>query len=75
VPALDVGDDQGVAEHDGNSGLAAGPRVIDRRGAAGLSEERIQQHFLAGAIRLDGQQLTDLDQPSPPPARPVIDPN
>jgi hypothetical protein len=47
-------------------------RVIDRLHAAGLSDERIQEYFRAGAIRVDGQQVTDLDQPAPPPARPVI---
>jgi hypothetical protein len=63
-----------VAEHDDNPEPAA-PRVIDRLRAAGLSEERIQQHFQAGAIRLDGEQVTDLDQPAPQPSRPVIDPS
>jgi hypothetical protein len=63
-----------VAEHD-NLESAAVPRVIDRLRAAGLSEDRIQQHFQAGAIRLDGQQVTDLQQPAPPPTRPVIDPS
>jgi hypothetical protein len=40
-----------------------------------LSEDRIQKHFRAGVIRLDGQQVTDLEQPVPPPARPVIGPS
>lgn len=64
-----------MAEHDDNPEPAAAPRVIDRLRAAGLSEDRIQQHFQAGAIRLDGEQVTDLDQPAPPPSRPVIDPS
>jgi hypothetical protein len=64
-----------VAEHDVNPAPAAVPRVIDRLRGAGLSEERIQQHFQAGAIRLDGDQVTDLDQPAPPPSRPLIAPS
>jgi hypothetical protein len=28
-----------------------------------LSDERIQKYFRAGAIGLDGQQVTDLEQP------------
>lgn len=40
------------------------PSRRDRLRAAGLSEERIQQHFLADVIRLDGQHVTDLDQPA-----------
>jgi hypothetical protein len=51
------------------------PTVHDRLRAAGISEERIQQHLRGGLIRLDGQVVTDLDQPAPPPARPVIDPS
>jgi hypothetical protein len=38
-----------------------------------LSEDRIQKHFRAGVIRLDGQQVADLEQPAP--ARPVIGPS
>jgi hypothetical protein len=70
-----LSEDAVVAEHDDTSEPAAVPRVIDRLRAAGLSEDRIQQHFQSGAVRLDGQQVTDLDQPAPPPARLVIDPS
>ena len=48
------------------------PTVRDRLTAAGLSEERIQLHLQAGRIRCDGDTVTDLDQPAPPPARVVI---
>jgi hypothetical protein len=63
-----LSEDEGVAEHDDNPEPAAVPRVIDRLRAAGLSDERIQRYLGAGAIRLDGQVVTDLEQPAPPPA-------
>jgi hypothetical protein len=64
-----------MAEHDDSREPAAVPRVIDRLRAARLSEDQIQRHLKAGAIRLDGGQVTDLDQPAPPPARLVIGPS
>jgi hypothetical protein len=51
-----------VVELDDNPGPAATPRLIDRLRAAGLSEERIEQLFQTGAVRHDGEQVTDLDQ-------------
>jgi hypothetical protein len=65
-----------VTEHDAVAPEpAAGPRVIDRLRAAGMSDERIQAYFRVGAIRVDGHPVTDLDQPAPPPARLVIAPS
>jgi hypothetical protein len=61
----------GVTEND--SPEPASPlRVVDRLRRAGLSDERIQQHLGGGAIRVDGEQVTDLDRPAPQPARPII---
>jgi hypothetical protein len=37
----------------------------DRLTAAGLSDERIQQHITAGRVRVDGELVTDLDTPAP----------
>jgi hypothetical protein len=51
-----------------------GPTVADRLRSAGLSDATIQQRYRAGSIRLDGKMVTDLDQPAPPPTRPVIAP-
>jgi hypothetical protein len=48
------------------------PTVFDRLVAAGLSQERIEQHLMAGRVRVDGELVTDLDRPAPPPARVVL---
>lgn len=48
------------------------PAVRDRLQVAGISPERIDLHHAAGRIRCDGEQVHDLDQPAPPPARVVI---
>jgi len=39
-------------------------RVRDRLTAAGLSDERIEQHMTAGRVRVDGELVTDLDTPA-----------
>jgi hypothetical protein len=46
--------------------------VRDRLTAAGLSDERIEQHRAAGRVRVDGEPVDDLDQPAPLPARIVL---
>ncbi len=48
------------------------PSVRYRLLAAGLDEARIEKHHAAGRVRCDGEPVTDLDQPAPPPARVVI---
>ncbi|MDN5916373.1 MAG: hypothetical protein L0I76_14935 [Pseudonocardia sp.] len=48
------------------------PTVNDRMRAAGLSAERIAVHAEAQAIWLDGELITDLDQPAPPGTRLVF---
>ena len=48
------------------------PTVFDRLVGAGLSGERIEQHLTAGRVRVDGELVTDLDRPAPPPARVVL---
>jgi hypothetical protein len=48
------------------------PTVIDRLVAAGLLQERIEQHLTAGRVRVDGELVTDPDRPAPPPARVVL---
>jgi hypothetical protein len=40
--------------------------------AAGLSDERIEQHRSAGRVRVDGELVTELDAPAPAGARVVI---
>ncbi|MFC4951187.1 hypothetical protein [Pseudonocardia sp. GCM10023141] len=64
-----------MAENDDTFEVAAVPHVIDRLRAVGLSGDRIQQHFHAAPIRLDGQQVADLDQPAPAASRLMIDPS
>ena len=46
--------------------------VRDRLIAAGLSDERIEQHMTAGRVRVDGELVTDLDTPAPAGTRVVI---
>ncbi|WP_214402280.1 hypothetical protein [Pseudonocardia lacus] len=48
------------------------PTVRDRLLAAGLSAERIEEHLLAARIMLDGEPVTDLDQPAPAGSRLVL---
>ena len=46
--------------------------VHDRLTAAGLSDERIEQHMTAGRVRVDGELVTDLDAAAPAGTRIVV---
>ena len=46
--------------------------VRDRLTAAGLSDERIEQHMSPERVRVDGELVTDLDAPAPVGTRVVI---
>ena len=46
--------------------------VRDRLTAAGLSDERIEQHMTAGRVRVDGELVTDLDALAPAGTRVVV---
>jgi len=46
--------------------------VRDRLTAAGLSDERIEQHMTAGRVRVDGELVTDLDAAAPVGTRVVV---
>ena len=46
--------------------------VRDLLTAAGLSDERIEQHMTAGRVRVDGELVTDLDALAPVGTRVVI---
>jgi len=46
--------------------------VRDRLTAAGLSAERIEQHMIAGRVRVDGELVTDLETSAPAGTRVVI---
>jgi hypothetical protein len=46
--------------------------VLDRMIAAGISEDRIRGFFAAGAVRVDGQPVSDPATPAAPPCRIVI---
>jgi hypothetical protein len=48
------------------------PTVLSRMHAAGITTERITEHFRAGRITVDGDLAHGLDQPAPPPARIVF---
>jgi hypothetical protein len=66
---VDPGTGERVDEQESRPDSA---RVVDRLRAAGLSPDRIAMRLGAGAIRVDGAPVTDLEQPAPPPARVVI---
>ena len=46
--------------------------VRDRLTAAGLSDERIEEHMTAERVRVDGETVTDLDTPAPAGTRVVV---
>lgn len=46
--------------------------VLQRMTAAGVSEERAREHITRGAVRLDGESVTDPDTSAPWPARVVV---
>ncbi len=48
------------------------PTVRDRLTSAGIRPDRQAEHLAAGRVRVDGVQVSDLDQPAPPPARVVL---
>jgi hypothetical protein len=48
------------------------PTVRERLRAAHISDERAHGHLQAGALTLDGDVVTDLDQPAPPGTRIVF---
>ncbi|MDN5916918.1 MAG: hypothetical protein L0I76_17735 [Pseudonocardia sp.] len=45
------------------------PTVGERVRAAGLSEARIDEHVTNKVLLLDGEVVTDLNQPAPPGTR------
>ena len=51
--------------HEAVTDNPAPTTVRDRLIAAGLSDERIEQHMTAGRVRVDGELVTDLDTPAP----------
>jgi hypothetical protein len=46
--------------------------VLDRLTSAGLSREAIDRHLAVEGITVDGEVVTDLQKPAPPPARVVL---
>ena len=51
--------------HEAVTDNPAPTTVRDRLIAAGLSDERIEQHMTAGRVRVDGELVTDLHAPAP----------
>ena len=61
------------AHHHARDRRRAAPTTVrDRLTAAGLSDERIEQHMTAGRVRVDGELVTDLDTPAPAGTRVVV---
>ena len=58
--------------HEAVTDNPASTTVRDRLIAAGLSDERIEQHMTAGRVRVDGELVGDLDAPTPAGTRVVI---
>jgi hypothetical protein len=59
-------------QHHGVPDDPAPTAVRGRLAAARLSDPRIDEHMAAGRVRVDGEPVTDLDTPAPPPARVVV---
>lgn len=55
-------DDAGMSEE-------TAPTVLDRLLRAGISRESIDAHHANALIRMDGEVVTDLNQPAAIPAR------
>jgi hypothetical protein len=49
-----------------------GITVLDRLLSAGINEARAQRYLAAGAVRLDGHEVSDPATPAAPPSRIVI---
>jgi hypothetical protein len=58
--------------HHGVPDDPAPKTVRGRLAAAGLSASRIDEHMTTGRVRVDGEPVTDLETPAPPPARVVV---
>jgi hypothetical protein len=50
------------------------PTVLDRLIAAGVSEDRAREWITSGGARVDGEVVTAVDSPAPPPLRVVLYP-
>lgn len=46
--------------------------VRERMQRAGMSDDRIAEHFAAGVVQLDGETVADLDLPAPDGSRVVL---
>ena len=60
--------DVGVTDDDPTTAAT----VRDRLTAAGLSDERIEQHLAAGRVRLDGELVTDPDVVAAPACTRIV---
>lgn len=58
-----------VGDHAGMSDDEPAPTVLDRLLRAGISRESIDAHHTNNLLRMDGEVVTDLDQPAAIPAR------
>lgn len=63
VPAVDTSD-----APTSTTDSPAEPTVQSRMLAAGISLHDIRAYFAAGRVRLNGEPITDLDQPAPRPS-------
>jgi hypothetical protein len=48
------------------------PTVLDRLLRAGIDAERAERYLTSGAVRVDGERVTDPSTPAPPSARIVL---
>ena len=46
--------------------------IVRGRLTAAVSDERIEQHMVAGRLRVDGELVTDLDAPAPAVRRVMV---
>jgi hypothetical protein len=59
---------RGPAQHEAVTDDEPAPTTVRHRfTAAGLSDERIEQHMTAGRVHVDGEVVTDPYRPASPP--------
>ena len=62
-------EDHSREDHDSQS-----PTVLEWLIRAGLDEERARTWITSGGARVDGEPVTEVDYPAPPPTRVVLFP-
>lgn len=68
VHGVDTSDDSTITTHTHTEPTNTVPSVQARMRDAGIAHDEITRHFTTGRIRLNGEPITNLDQPAPRPS-------